>query len=236
MCGPAGGRSVATLMLDARQAAVSRTAGFRYGAVFVLTLVVVVFVVVAPAADWSYAVAFALQSAALVVVVATSRVRRDVRRERTVAGALAAAAWVLAVAAGVLPLWLVLAVSTVVSLAIPLALVGGLVKLIRSNGATVQAVAGALAIYLLVGLSFAWAIGFIARIGAEPYFASGTDGTPGIRVYFSFTVLTTTGFGDLTAATSVGRALSVLEMLVGQLYLVTVIGVLVGSFRHRSAP
>jgi hypothetical protein len=53
-------------------------------------------------------------------------------------------------------------------------------------------------------------------------------------VYYSFTVLTTTGFGDLTAATPVGQALSVVEMLIGQIYLVTVIGVLVGNFAGRS--
>ncbi len=52
-------------------------------------------------------------------------------------------------------------------------------------------------------------------------------------MYFSFTVLTTTGFGDLTAATQVGRALAVVEMLVGQLYLVTVIGIVVANFAGR---
>ncbi len=52
-------------------------------------------------------------------------------------------------------------------------------------------------------------------------------------MYFSFAVLTTTGFGDLTAATHVGRSLAVVEMLLGQLYLVTVIGVLVGNFAGR---
>ena len=55
----------------------------------------------------------------------------------------------------------------------------------------------------------------------------------GSRVYFSFTALTTTGFGDLAAATEAGRALVVVEMLIGQLYLVTVIGLLVGSFGRR---
>jgi hypothetical protein len=52
-------------------------------------------------------------------------------------------------------------------------------------------------------------------------------------VYFSFTVLTTTGFGDFTAATSVGHALAVVEMLLGQLYLVTVIGILVGNLARQ---
>jgi hypothetical protein len=46
-------------------------------------------------------------------------------------------------------------------------------------------------------------------------------------------VLTTTGFGDFSAATPVGHALALIEMLTGQLYLVTVIGVLIGNFVSR---
>jgi hypothetical protein len=64
-------------------------------------------------------------------------------------------------------------------------------------------------------------------------FAEGGDGTQADRVYFSFTVLTTTGFGDFTAAQPVGRGLAVVEMLGGQLYLVTVIGILVGGLVTR---
>jgi hypothetical protein len=58
--------------------------------------------------------------------------------------------------------------------------------------------------------------------------------TTGEFVYYSFTVLTTTGFGDYTAAQPFGHALAVLEMLTGQLYLVTVIGVVVGNFAGRA--
>jgi hypothetical protein len=45
--------------------------------------------------------------------------------------------------------------------------------------------------------------------------------------------MTTTGLGDLTAATRVGRALAVLEMLIGQIYVVVVIGLLVGNVTGR---
>ncbi|HUB75504.1 MAG TPA: potassium channel family protein, partial [Solirubrobacteraceae bacterium] len=55
------------------------------------------------------------------------------------------------------------------------------------------------------------------------------------EIYFSFSTLTTTGYGDLTPALNVGRALSVLEMLTGQIYLVTVIGLLVANMRRRTA-
>jgi hypothetical protein len=208
-------------------------AGFRYGVVFLLVLVVVVVLIIAPARDWTYAVAFALESAALVVVIATSRTRAAVRRVRSAVAASAAVAWVLAVASGVVPSTVVHAAGGLVTILIPLTLVGGLLRLVRARGVTLQAVAGSLAIYLLLGLAFAWAIGFATRVGSAPYFATGTDGTESTRVYFSFSVLTTTGFGDLTAGTQVGRTLAVLEMLAGQLYLVTVIGVLVGNFGRR---
>lgn len=69
----------------------------------------------------------------------------------------------------------------------------------------------------------------MAAGGNGPHFASGTDGTQADRVYFSFATLTTTGYGDCTAGERFGRAVSVLEMLLGQLYLVTVISLLVGS-------
>jgi hypothetical protein len=117
--------------------------------------------------------------------------------------------------------------------AIPFALGGGLFRLIRDEGVTVEAVAGALAIYLMVGLLFASAIGFVAHVGAGPYFTETRRASNGDVVYYSFTVLTTTGFGDYTAARPVGHALAVIEMLAGQLYLVTVIGVLVGNYTAR---
>ena len=113
---------------------------------------------------------------------------------------------------------MVFAANGVLTLSILVALVGGLMRLVRLHGVTLQVVAGALTIYVLTGLIFAWLVSFVAEVGADAYFAQGGDGTQGERVYFSFTVLTTTGFGDLTAATPAGRALAVVEMLVGQIY------------------
>ena len=119
------------------------------------------------------------------------------------------------------------------TVAVPVVIVRGVLRLLRERGVTVQAVAGALAIYLSIGLVFAWIISFITVVDSTPYFAQHTNGTAGDRVYFSFTVLTTTGFGDFSAATPAGHALAVIEMLTGQLYLVTVIGLLIGSFVER---
>ena len=109
---------------------------------------------------------------------------------------------------------------------------GHLVSGKPSGGVVVTAVFGALTIYLLIGLAFAFLIGAIATGAGGDYFAQGTDGTQAQRVYFSFTSMTTTGLGDFTTATRVGNSLTVLEMLIGQLYLVTVIATLVGNLRH----
>jgi hypothetical protein len=203
---------------------------YRYGIVLALMTIALVFVIVTPSAPWSRSGTLVIESAALLVAVGTAREPLAVRRRRALLGGLLAIAAVVGVALSLVPREVDFAVSGLVAGAIPVAIVGGLLRLVKERGVTLQAVAGALAIYLAIGLVFAWLIGVVARLGGTPYFAQGTSGTESDRVYFSFTVMTTTGFGDFTAATHLGRALAVLEMLVGQIYLVTVIGVLVGNF------
>src|SRR5690349_10213426 len=178
--------------------------------------------------------ALAIEFAALLVVIATSRMRRDIRGTRFAIVAVAAGVLVALTAAGVLHPVVTYSIGGVLFLVIPATLTRGLVRLFRTHGVTLQGVAGALAIYLMVGLLFASVIGVTAAISSEPYFASGTDGTQSERIYYSFTTLTTTGFGDFTAGIPTGRAIAVVEMLTGQLYLVTVIGILVGSLASGS--
>ena len=213
-----------------RPATARREARFRYRAVFVVVLTLLVFQVLAPDSDWARAIAVALAGAALTIVVATSRERGEVRRFRAAVVSIAAAVVVIGIAAGFISAEVAFLIGTLIAATIPVALAGGLLRLIRDEGVTAQAVAGALTIYLLLGLLFASAISFVAKVQGGSYFAQTSQVSNGDRVYYSFTVLTTTGFGDYTAAKPLGHALAVLEMLVGQLYLVTVIGILVGNF------
>ena len=53
-------------------------------------------------------------------------------------------------------------------------------------------------------------------------------------LYFSFITQTTVGYGDFTAEGDLGRALAVVEAMGGQLYLVTVIAVLVSRLSARA--
>ena len=210
-------------------------AAYRYGVVFLVVLIAVVFTIVAPEGDGSRAASFALLGTVLLVVIDTSRERTAVRRRRASIGAAVILIVTAGIAVGVVPRGTALLLSALLTLATPVTLVGGLLRLVREHGVTLQAVAGALAIYLLVGFAFASLIGFVADVGSGNYYAQGTNGTESEHVYYSFTVLTTTGFGDFTAAHGAGRALAVIEMLTGQLYLVTVIGILIGR-RVGEAP
>lgn len=209
-------------------------ASYRYLLVLLLTLVLVVFIIATPTADWSRAIALALSSASLLVVIVTSRARRAARRARSLTLGTATVILVVLVATGVAPDGLASFLFVAASGVLLGQLSRGTIRLIRERGVTLQAVAGALTIFLLIGLVFAWFIAIVAGLSSTPYFAQGTDGTLSKRLYFSYTVLTTTGFGDLTAGTAVARALAVLEMVLGQIYLVTVIGVLVGNFAGRA--
>jgi hypothetical protein len=215
------------------RAARSKEASFRYGAVLGIVAAFMVLEVLSPDAHWSRALGIALASAALSVAIATSRERAEVRRARTLLFGGVALLLVIAIWAGLLSDAVTFIVGTVIVASIPIALGGGLIRLINNDGVTVQAVAGALAIYLLIGMLFASAIGFVSAVESGPYFSQGSQLNNGDIVYYSFTVMTTTGFGDFTAAQPLGHALAVLEMLTGQLYLVTVIGILIGNFVGR---
>jgi hypothetical protein len=206
---------------------------FRYFVVFGLMLASVVFLIAAPSADWSRALAIGIGGTALVVTVATSREREMVRRRQATALGVAMIAVVVLIALGLLPKWLVSAIAVFVTAGVPVALARGLLRLLGQDGVTLQSVAGSLAIYLSVGLLFAWVIGFVAQVESTPYFAQHPSSTQGEKVYYSFTTLTTTGYGDFSPANPAGHAIAVIEMLTGQLYLVTVIGLLIGNFAAR---
>jgi hypothetical protein len=208
----------------------------RYGAVLVLTVAMTTFALAVPDRPIMRAIELAWAGLTLGVAMLTSGAQTDVRRAAAIAVGIALVVVAGAAAAGA-PSEVATFTATAIANAATIAIiVGGLIRLVEDRGVVVQAVFGALAVYLLIGLTFGFVIGALATGVPGAYFAQGTDGVQSQRVYFSFTVMTTSGFGDLTARTPPGRAFSVLEMLVGQLYLVTVIATIVGNLRSRRAP
>ena len=115
-----------------------------------------------------------------------------------------------------------LVIATIVAIAI---------GVVDQDEANAQSVTGAICIYLLFGILFLFLYGAVAVLGSGAFFAQGTDGTRSLRLYFSFVTLATLGYGDYTPAGELGHMLAVLEALVGQLYLVTVLALLVSRLR-----
>jgi hypothetical protein len=109
---------------------------------------------------------------------------------------------------------------------------------------TVETVSGAADIYLLIGLLFAIIFGLVGAVdsGALRHLSDVSTFEPAVAffysarpvngadfMYYSFVTLTTVGYGDVTAATQLGRMLSVVEALLGQLYLVIVVALIVSN-------
>lgn len=213
-----------------------RAGGFHYGFVLLLVAIAVLFGVLVPDGEGSRAVVAAILGFGLIGIVVTSEAGIGMRRLATVT-ILAAVLGMGAIATigGAEEPWLPSALATILVTVMVIELARGMVRLMRTSGVTAQAIAGGLTIYLLLGLWFAMLIGVISEVTPANYFGPEGDGDMSDHVYFSFTTLTTTGFGDPLAATRPGKAFAVLEMLVGQIYLVTVIALLVSRARADRA-
>ncbi|HEY6794357.1 MAG TPA: potassium channel family protein [Kineosporiaceae bacterium] len=101
---------------------------------------------------------------------------------------------------------------------------------------TLQTVFGALSAYLLIGFAFTALFAVVSTWASGSFFAGGQPAnTPNLQ-YFSFVTLTTTGYGDFVAAGSGERSLAVLEALMGQIFLVTLVArlvALIGTTRQQ---
>jgi hypothetical protein len=101
---------------------------------------------------------------------------------------------------------------------------------------TIQSIYGALSAYLITGLMFASLFAGMQHLGTSDFFASNQPANTQTFQYFSFTTLTTLGYGDFTAAESGGRSIAVLEALTGQIFLVTLVARLVSAYRAPVPP
>jgi hypothetical protein len=95
-----------------------------------------------------------------------------------------------------------------------------------------KTILGAISVYMVFGLLFTSLYVAIDRFEAGGFFAEAHART-GDFVFFSFTTLTTTGYGNLVPANQPGKMFAGLEMLLGQIFLVTLIAGLVSLWRPR---
>jgi heme A synthase len=101
---------------------------------------------------------------------------------------------------------------------------------------TLESIFGAISVYMIIGLMFALFYAAINEFTKGAFFVDGEPANVKTFQYFSFTTLTTLGYGDFTAAGSGGRAVAVMEALFGQVFLATLVARLVAAYRGPQRP
>lgn len=124
---------------------------------------------------------------------------------------------------GLAVLWLLVMVMT------PVAVIR---RILRHRRVTLATLLGAISAYLLIAIAFTFLYLSVDAVQSPDFFGGHEPSTS--YMYFSLTTATTLGYGDLTAASEVGRFLSVTEAVIGQVYLVTLVAYLVSLYAQHS--
>ena len=101
-------------------------------------------------------------------------------------------------------------------------------NLIKAKDVNANIMCGAIVVYLLIGMSFALLYSLIEALD-QGSFCINCPESSAIKlsifdfIYYSFTTLTTTGYGDLTAVSLKARAASNLEQITGVMYVAIII-------------
>ena len=196
--------------------------------VLLLLVTAVFFSISAPDVPWAFLLTTVILAANLSVAMWASSVRPRVMRAWLAVAVLGIGASIFIaitqetrVASGYL---------AITSLLLTLSTIGAIARrLWLHSEISLLTVLGAVCIYVLVGLSFAFVFETVGDLGSQPFFASQERGTRSDYVYFSFITMATIGYGDLTPQGDLARALAVTEGLFGQIYLVTAVAALVSK-------
>jgi hypothetical protein len=106
---------------------------------------------------------------------------------------------------------------------------------------TAETVFGALCIYLLVGFSFASAYGLVANVHPHAFYLNPATNLHTIPdrfdfIYYSFGTMTSLGTPGITPVSGEARSLSVIESILGILYLAVLISRLMAAYRNTATP
>lgn len=184
-------------------------------------------------ARWGALGSTLISAIALVVAISDPDAGHTVSRRQalTIAACVALAPVVLLVnSASLIGLTYLLPVVLLVTATLPVTIS----RVLKHRRITYETVLGALCAYVLVGLFFAFVYLAVAELRDGPFFAQPGPHPQSEYLYFSFVALTTLGFGDLSPSVGLPQALTVLEALMGQIFLVTLVSRLVTLWVRQS--
>lgn len=125
----------------------------------------------------------------------------------------------------------VLAVTSMLAyLVAPIAIIAHQAKKTLVDGQTLLA---SIAAYVMVGMFFTFVYNLIALTTPRPLFGEGTTDTLTSQLFFSFTTLTTTGYGNLVPVGSLVQSVAIVEAIAGQLFLVIAVARVVSGWQPR---
>jgi uncharacterized membrane protein len=204
-----------------------------YGLLLVLILVGLVAgpALAAASRAWSQAAVLLVLGVTLAFALRTSEAPRRITRIAHVLVPLVVV-FALAARAGDFG-WADAAVAAVALVLTLCALAAVVVRLASHPVISWATVLGALCVYLLLGLAFVSVYGLLDTMFSASVFVDIDDPETFDFTYFSFVTLTTVGYGDVVAAQDLTRMVAVSEALIGQLYLVSIVALVVGNIGHR---
>ena len=197
----------------------------------VLLLVLLTYVLTSLLGDrgWEAVLISLTTSATSIVALTSSHAQPRLIRAAIWISALTVSLAVVAAASGA-NVWLNVSTAIqVVLLAVAMAAV--LRRVVGNAGADSRTILGAISVYTVFGLLFTSLYAFVARVQDGPFFEGHAHAGGSDFIFFSYTTLTTTGFGDLVPGGQPGRMLAGLEMMIGQIFLVTLVAGLVSLWR-----
>jgi len=204
-----------------------------FGLVFVLVLLTYTLASLLENHRWSSVILTAATSATSVVALVSAHAHQRFVR---VAMVLAGLTVVLAAIGAATDdrTWLNFATVIQVSL-LAVAMGAVLRRVVTAPEVGSRTILGALSVYAVLGILFTFLYGVIDRVQGGPFFENHAQPSGSDFLFFSYTTLTTTGYGNLVPGGQPGRLISGFEMMAGQIFLVTLVAGLVSLWRPGEA-
>lgn len=211
----------------------AQRASDAFGLVLLLVLLTYVLASVLSNRSWGAVVLTIVTGATSVVALTSSHARPDFIRRALVLAVLAVLFATVSAAIGGRH-WLSAANFIEIGL-LTVAMGAVLRRVLTADNVSSRTILGAISVYAALGILFTWAYNLIDRIEGGGFFGEGVAVKGSDFLFFSYTTLTTTGYGDLVPAGQFGRMVSGLEMMLGQVFLVTLVAGLVSLWRPGQA-
>jgi hypothetical protein len=200
-----------------------------FGLVLLLVLATYVLASLIDNEGWTAVVLLVVTTATSVVALVSSHARAWVVRTAIAFSALSILLGGIGAATGERT-WLNFGSMIQVTL-LAIAMLAVLRRVVTSAEISSRTILGAVSVYTVLGILFSFAYSTIAHVQSGRFFSEVAHPTGSEFLFFSYTTLTTTGYGNLVPAGQPGRMLAGLEMMLGQLFLVTLVAGLVSLWR-----